>query len=142
MAIIDIHEPLIKNCAIPVPPHLPAASKVTWHDPCPLGRGLGIIREPREIITGLHGVEYVEAGELSCYGGGGVFSLTRYKRRLALKIVALRAKELAASGGVFVATGCRMHLEDMLAHLDSPIKVVHTVELIDGITPPAIGYRK
>jgi len=117
------------------------AGKVTWHGPCHLGRGLGVTREPREIIAGLPGVEYVEAGELSSCGGGGVFSLTHYG--LALKIGASRAKELAASGASVVATGCpscRMHLEDMLGRLGSPIKVVHTVELLDGITPPT--FRK
>ncbi|MBK5225154.1 MAG: (Fe-S)-binding protein [Thermoleophilia bacterium] len=102
---------------------------------------MGVTREPREIIAGLPGVEYVEAGELSSCGGGGVFSLTHYG--LALKIGASRAKELAASGASVVATGCpscRMHLEDMLGRLGSPIKVVHTVELLDGITPPT--FRK
>lgn len=111
----------------------PATAKITWHDPCHLGRGLGLIREPREIIAGLTGVEYVEAGELRCCGGGGLLCLQHYG--LALKIGLPRADELAATGAGIVATGCpgcRMQLEDMLGRLDSDVKVMHTVELLDG----------
>lgn len=111
----------------------PILAKVTWHDPCHLGRGLGLIREPREIIAGLPGVEYVESGELRCCGGGGLLCLQHYG--LALKIGLPRAEELAATGAGIVATGCpgcRMQLEDMLGRLNSDIKVMHTVELLDG----------
>ncbi len=112
--------------------------RVTWHDPCHLGRDLGVIAEPREIIAGLPGVEYVEAGELSCCGGGGLFSLLHYD--LALKIGRSRARELTATGASLIATGCpgcRMQLEDMLARLGSTARVVHTVELLDGVVPAA-----
>ncbi|MHB9053648.1 MAG: (Fe-S)-binding protein [Thermoleophilia bacterium] len=115
--------------ADPLPP---ARTRVAWHDPCHLGRGLGLIREPREIIAGLPGVEYVEAGELRCCGGG-LLCLQHYG--LALKIGIPRAEELAATGAMIVATGCpgcRMQLEDMLGRLDSDIRVMHTVELLDG----------
>lgn len=48
--------------------------KVTWHDPCDLSRGLGIIDEPREILKKL-GIEVVEMRhsreQSSCCGGGG-----------------------------------------------------------------------
>ncbi|MFA5810085.1 MAG: heterodisulfide reductase-related iron-sulfur binding cluster [Thermoleophilia bacterium] len=47
--------------------------RVTWHDPCHLRWGLGISAEPREIIAGLPGVEYVESAEGSaCCGGEGL----------------------------------------------------------------------
>ncbi len=111
----------------------PGRERVTWHDPCHLGRDLGITQEPREIIAALPGVEYVEAGRLKCCGGGGLFSLWHYD--LALKIGLPRAEELAATGARLVATGCpgcRIQLQDMLGRLDPGIRVVHPVELLDG----------
>jgi glycolate oxidase iron-sulfur subunit len=132
MRVADIHELLFEIDAPPAPLTGTPAGRITWQDPCHLGRGLGLTREPREIIAGLPGVEYVEAGMLSCCGGGGAFSLLHYD--LALKIGSPRAEALAATGARQVATGCpgcRMQIEDMLARLGSPVKVVHTVELLD-----------
>jgi dimethylglycine catabolism B len=51
-------------------------SKVTFHDPCYLGRVNGIYEEPRELIQSIPGVEFVEMfhnldNSLCCGGGGG-----------------------------------------------------------------------
>jgi len=130
--VLDIHELLP---AINLPPQTgsPETLRVAWHDPCHLGRGLGLTREPRKIIAELPGVEYVEAGMLSCCGGGGAFSLMHYD--LALGIGMARAEALAATGAEVIATGCpgcRAQLEDMLNRLGSTTRVVHTVELLEN----------
>ncbi len=54
------------------------AKKVTYHDPCHLGRGLGIYDQPREIIKKA-GYELIEMGlnnfkSFCCGGGGGIKS--------------------------------------------------------------------
>jgi glycolate oxidase iron-sulfur subunit len=137
--VMDIHEFLAGGAGETGHPGLAPArnelptGRVTWHDPCHLGRGLWLTREPREIIAALPGVEYVESGELSCCGGGGVFGLTHYG--LSLKVGMARAEEIAATGAGLVVTGCpgcRLQLTDALSRLDSPAKVVHTVELLGG----------
>ena len=50
--------------------------KVTYHDACHLRRELGIVDEPRALIKGVKGAEFVEM-ELSdvCCGFGGTFSV-------------------------------------------------------------------
>lgn len=49
--------------------------KVTYHDPCDLGRNSGIYRAPRQALRAIPGLELVEMGEhgskAHCCGGGG-----------------------------------------------------------------------
>ena len=55
----------------------PLEEKVTYHDPCDLGRTSGIYDAPRNVITAIPGVEFVEMKDhheysLCCGGGGDV----------------------------------------------------------------------
>lgn len=52
----------------------PLNLRVTYHDPCHLARGQGILDEPREILSKIPGVEFVEMEEPNrcCGAGGGV----------------------------------------------------------------------
>lgn len=50
--------------------------KVAWHDPCRLGRRLGVYREPRRILKAIPGLEVVEfernRRNTLCCGNGGM----------------------------------------------------------------------
>lgn len=136
---LDIHELLVETGVPTQAPSDRPAQRVTWHNPCRLKHGLEVVSEPREIIAGLSEVQYAEAEETSCCGGAGAFSLSHYE--LALKIGLSRAEELTATGARMIVTGCpgcRMQLEDMLARLSSQAVVLHTVELLDEMSP-AVG---
>jgi Fe-S oxidoreductase len=85
----------------------PLAGRVTYHDPCYLGRYNGEIESPRAILDAL-GVEYVEMERYglrsSCCGGGGGAPLTDVpgKRR----IPDIRMDHARATGAATVAVAC------------------------------------
>ncbi len=131
--VMDIHE-LLAEIGIPATPSgSPPPVRVAWHDPCHLRRAPGATLQPREVIAGLAEVEFVESGEPSCCGGAGVFSLLHYG--LSLKIGLARAEKLAATGAGIIATGCpgcRIQLDDMMARLGAPVRIVHAIDLLEG----------
>ncbi len=55
----------------------PLEEKITYHDPCYLGRRLGIYEEPRKVLSNIQGVTLFEmprtrANSFCCGAGGGV----------------------------------------------------------------------
>ncbi|MFA5801649.1 MAG: (Fe-S)-binding protein [Thermoleophilia bacterium] len=95
-----------------------------------LRRGLGVSLEPREIIAGLPGVEYVEsAEEPACCGGAGLFSLMH--KDLSFKIGTAWAEEIAASGARIVATGCQ-GCRNQLTDIFYPRGTRHTCDANSG----------
>lgn len=81
--------------------------RVTYHDPCHLGRMLGITEEPRRILKalGLELVEMVHNGVFStcCGGGGGVLDVDR---NLAIEVSKNRIRDAIAVGVDTVVTAC------------------------------------
>jgi Fe-S oxidoreductase len=82
--------------------------KVTYHDPCYLGRHNGIYDEPREVlkkIPGLDLVEMVDSREdsLCCGGGGGRIWM---ETPLGERFSDLRVEQAVASGAEVLVTSC------------------------------------
>jgi len=84
------------------------AKKVTYHDPCDLGRACGIFEEPRNIIKRIPGVEFVEMErnrlDARCCGGGG--GLLAYNPDLAVEMAAERVRDALAVGAEIIVSGC------------------------------------
>jgi Fe-S oxidoreductase len=80
---------------------------VTFHDPCYLGRGNGIVDAPRDVVrsTGARLVEMPRHGALSfcCGAGGGAMWVDVGGRD---RVENLRIREAAQTGAATVATGC------------------------------------
>jgi Fe-S oxidoreductase len=66
--------------ALPRLRHVPHEGLVRWHDPCQLGRGLGIYDAPRAVLTRILGrapVEFHDRREgAACSGAGGLLPST------------------------------------------------------------------
>ncbi len=101
----------------------PREVKVTYHDPCQMGRYLGVVEEPRRILRAIKGIDLVEAdwtkGEwATCCGGGGGFEAVFPE--LSHVLAVNRAKELADTGAQIIVTqcpGCIMQLKAGLKEL-------------------------
>jgi heterodisulfide reductase subunit D len=110
--------------------------KVTFHDPCIMGRHMGIYDEPREVIASVPGVELVEMRSnrehaLCCGAGGGVF---RAFDELAGQVSAERLRQAQEAGAEQVVSSCPTCVLSMklaARKADIPIKVTDIVELIN-----------
>jgi len=111
--------------------------KVTYHDPCYLGRHNGIYDEPREVLRGIPGIELVEmprsqGNSLCCGGGGGgIWMETKKGERFA----DIRLEEAIKTGASVLAVACPFcmsMLEDSVLSLDKGdiIEIKDTAELL------------
>lgn len=101
--------------------------KAFFHNPCHLKFGLGVSKEPKEIIRRA-GVELVGPEQSSCCGFGGVFCMSN--KQLSADLLESRTGEISSSGADTVITscpGCVLQLSRTVT--DRP--VIHLIELIE-----------
>jgi len=107
--------------------------RVTFHDPCYLGRYRGIYDEPREIIArSATLVEPPRARERSfCCGAGG--GLVFLGEETGQRVNETRAKELAATGADTVAAACpfcnSMFQDALRATSENPPRLMDIAQL-------------
>jgi Fe-S oxidoreductase len=112
----------------------PIPRTVTYHDPCYLSRGHGVIEPPREILRAIPGMRLVEMadhGTLTwCCGGGGgrAYQESLPNERLADERIrqagAVKAEVLAAACPL-----CVTHFEDSAKVGGSSLQVKDVLEL-------------
>lgn len=113
----------------------PLNKKITYHDPCYLGRNSGIYEEPREIINAIPGIEFIELENsreyAKCCGGGG--NLEIVNTELSEKVAQIRAKEIIKTGAEILVSACPQ-CESMLSRAlekeKSQIKVMDITQLL------------
>lgn len=111
--------------------------RVTYHDPCYLGRYNKIYQAPRKIIRSIPGVNLVEMphfgpDSLCCGGGGGRLWQELEDEK---KLSEVRIREAADTGADIVVTACPyclIMLEDALktADLEGKLRVMDLNELL------------
>jgi Fe-S oxidoreductase len=91
---------------------LDGKERVRWHDPCQLGRGLGVYEAPRAVLTRALGRAPEEfdtrRDRAECSGGGGLLPVTMPET--ARDVASARLASHARSGGGRVVTGCASSL--------------------------------
>jgi fumarate reductase (CoM/CoB) subunit B len=109
--------------------------KVTYHDPCHLGRHCGVYDEPREVLKSIPGIEFVEMNpnrenSLCCGAGGGVEAAlpdTAIKTAISAleKVRETRAKLLVSTYPF-----CKTNFLDAIAESGEKLEVCDLTELI------------
>jgi len=83
-------------------------TKVTYHDPCDLGRNAGLYSEPRYILEKIPGLELAELENnreyCTCCGSGG--DLLASNQEMALTIARRKVAEITATRAGTVVTSC------------------------------------
>jgi heterodisulfide reductase subunit D len=83
--------------------------RVTYHDPCDLGRKSQVYDAPRSIIRAIPGIEFVEMedhGENAmCCGGGG--NLESIDPDLSRAVARLRLEQAQAVGAEAIISACQ-----------------------------------
>jgi Fe-S oxidoreductase len=82
--------------------------KVTYHDPCYLGRHSKVYDAPREVLRAIPGLEFVEMDRsreqsMCCGGGGGGLWMEKLKGE---RLSDLRIEEAMSTGASILATSC------------------------------------
>ena len=84
----------------------PEVKRVTYQDPCRLGRHLGIYEPPREIIKAIPGIKLIEmehSGEESiCCGTSAWTNCSSYSKQIRIE----RLLEAKATGAELLVTSC------------------------------------
>ncbi len=83
--------------------------KVTYHDPCDLGRKSGLYIPPRNVLKGIPGLTLVEMADNRqdsfCCGGGG--NMETYDSELVKAMSARRLAQAQATGAQIVVSSCQ-----------------------------------
>jgi heterodisulfide reductase subunit D len=109
--------------------------RVTYHDPCDLGRNSKIYDEPRNLIKLIPGIEFIELENVkeyaTCCGGGG--NVEAIDVKLSEDIARIKAKEIIKIGVDIVVTACQQCVRTIMQALkkeNSKIKVMDISELV------------
>ena len=108
------------------------SGRVTWHDACHGLRDLNIRNEPRNLISKVKGIEFVEMDNAdSCCGFGGTFSVKYPEISLAILDQKIEAIERAKVDAVISGdASCLMQIGGRLSRKGSAVKVMHIAELL------------
>ena len=109
--------------------------KVTYHDPCDLGRASGIYEAPREILRAIPGVELVEMeksrDQCTCCGGGG--NLEAVNAEVSAALAQAKIEEIKATGADTVITACQQCVRTIMTaarRKKIPIAVTDIIEFV------------
>ena len=122
-------------------------AKVTYHDPCHLGRHSKVYEEPRNILKKIKGIEFVEMeknreNSRCCGAGGGYKSAFN---NFAVNIAAERIRDAEAVGAEVIATACPfcvLNLKHGAKQIGSKVKVMDITEILLQVTAPKVEEPK
>jgi len=131
--ITQIFSQLIKGKKITA--KKPFVKKVVYHDPCTLGRQMGVYEEPREVLKNIPGLQLLEVPtfnrKYSVCCGGGTMGLWR-EWESDERIANVRLPQLLKTGAEVIAVACPYCLqmfEETLKSMNSELPVMDVAEI-------------
>lgn len=125
----DISEFVFKDLNIVPPTGFKEQKRVTYHSSCHL-RVAGVTKEPKQVIKGIPGVEFVEMRDSErCAGGAGSFIIKNYEQ--SKEIFWRKQRGIEESKAEIVTTSCpacEIQLKDGLK--DQNVEVKHVIKLL------------
>jgi heterodisulfide reductase subunit D len=118
--------------------------RVTYHDPCHLGRHSQVYEEPRRILRAVPGLSFVELPRhgafSSCCGMGGGLKLAN--EGLQRRMAAQRIREAEETGAEAIVTPCQtccIGLANGVKAAGSGLRVLHLNDVLAAAVCPEVG---
>lgn len=115
------------------PPRGAVRVRATYADSCHLRHGQRVVREPRELLRAIPGLELVELSHPDqCCGSAGVYNIAHPD--MADVVLQAKLDDIAATGAELVVisnTGCHMQLIAGVRQAGLPARVHHLIEVLD-----------
>lgn len=116
-------------------------AKVTYHDPCHMGRHMGVFDAPRNVLKKIKGIELIEMDRTRensrCCGAGGGYK-SQYND-MAVNIAAERIRDAEETGADILVTCCPfcvVNLTQGAKQIGSKIKIMDLSEVLLQVTAP------
>ena len=110
--------------------------KAAYHDPCDIGRHMGLYEPPRQLLKALPDVELIEFAQnrnlAKCCGGGG--AMKGYDLELSLELAekrVLQAVDVGAEAIVSACPSCKQNLNQAAARLKKEGKTKKKIKVFD-----------
>jgi L-lactate dehydrogenase complex protein LldE len=109
--------------------------RITYHSSCHLLRDLGVDRQPRLLLSKVHGADFVELpASQECCGFGGVFSVEHPEISNAmLERKISNVEKTGASLVVSCDAGCVTNINGGLKRRGKKPRAVHLAEILDQV---------
>jgi Fe-S oxidoreductase len=133
--ILEVIDEYIADGRIRVDPKA-IRERVTYHDPCQIGRNGGIYEQPRRIVTAI-APDFVDMTpnrekQWCCGGGGGIVAMEEFNE-MRLASGGKKVEQIRATGATVLACpceNCRLQIGELNDVHDLGLRVVPVMELV------------
>ena len=127
----SVHPPMAKSGG--------TTKRVTYHSSCHL-RAAGVTKEPRQVLSSLPGVNFVEMQDADrCAGGAGTYVVKDYDT--SQKIFDRKARAIQQTGANVVATSCPACMIQLKNGVGDSVQVKHVAQLLQESYRAAEGEK-
>ncbi|MGP3910351.1 (Fe-S)-binding protein [Nonomuraea sp. 10N515B] len=118
----------------PVARRHPLPLTVAYHDACHLAHAQGVRAQPRELLSGIPGLELREIPESAiCCGSAGTYNI--FQPQAARDLGDRKAKAVGSTHAELLVSanpGCTMQIAAAMRRAGAEIRVAHTAEVLDA----------